>query len=175
MGGKPFEVGRFPHTLRLRLMREHLGVDVDGMELEALGQTLPRQEPPPLAAEPTIGPWAMPMGRPNVTSDALVDPLEAYVLWKSAADYNTNVYRRVFQCIPDDQIMTWPTYKTAMAHAERLASGVVSPEELEPMTALLRTCCGPLVHYAVNFLEREANASNFMFPMDYINPLAVFD
>ncbi|KAF1354647.1 hypothetical protein BDV97DRAFT_365897 [Delphinella strobiligena] len=29
MGGKPYEVGTFPHTLRMRLMREHLGIDVD--------------------------------------------------------------------------------------------------------------------------------------------------
>lgn len=32
MGGEPFEVGRFAHTLRIRLMREHLGVNVDEME-----------------------------------------------------------------------------------------------------------------------------------------------
>ncbi|KAH0249483.1 phospholipase D, partial [Aureobasidium melanogenum] len=29
MGGKPYDVGTFPHSLRMRLMREHLGVDVD--------------------------------------------------------------------------------------------------------------------------------------------------
>ncbi|KAK0616265.1 hypothetical protein B0T14DRAFT_243475 [Immersiella caudata] len=29
MGGRPYQVGRFAHTLRLRLMREHLGLDVD--------------------------------------------------------------------------------------------------------------------------------------------------
>ncbi|KAL7942204.1 phospholipase D [Trichoderma barbatum] len=29
MGGKPYQVGRFAHTLRMRLMREHLGLDVD--------------------------------------------------------------------------------------------------------------------------------------------------
>ncbi|KAJ6009753.1 hypothetical protein N7522_004769 [Penicillium canescens] len=29
MNGKPYLVGRFPHTLRMRLMREHLGIDVD--------------------------------------------------------------------------------------------------------------------------------------------------
>lgn len=29
MAGAPFEVGRFAHTLRVRLMREHVGVDVD--------------------------------------------------------------------------------------------------------------------------------------------------
>ncbi|RMJ25252.1 Phospholipase D1 [Aspergillus sp. HF37] len=29
MNGSPYLVGRFPHTLRMRLMREHLGMDVD--------------------------------------------------------------------------------------------------------------------------------------------------
>ena len=29
MDGEPYSVGRFPHTLRMRLMREHLGIDVD--------------------------------------------------------------------------------------------------------------------------------------------------
>ncbi|BFZ63974.1 Phospholipase D1 [Saitoella coloradoensis] len=34
MGGKPYLVGRFAHSLRMRLMREHLGVDVDAIEQE---------------------------------------------------------------------------------------------------------------------------------------------
>ena len=29
MAGQPFQVGRFAHELRVRLMREHLGIDVD--------------------------------------------------------------------------------------------------------------------------------------------------
>ena len=29
MAGEPYKVGKFPHTLRMRLMREHLGIDVD--------------------------------------------------------------------------------------------------------------------------------------------------
>ncbi|KAJ6619535.1 hypothetical protein B0H10DRAFT_2026156 [Mycena sp. CBHHK59/15] len=36
MAGKPFQVGRFAHTLRVRLMREHLGVDVDAMDEDYL-------------------------------------------------------------------------------------------------------------------------------------------
>jgi phospholipase D1/2 len=31
MAGEPFKVGRFAHTLRVRLMREHLGVNVDAL------------------------------------------------------------------------------------------------------------------------------------------------
>ncbi|ORY91608.1 hypothetical protein BCR35DRAFT_316841 [Leucosporidium creatinivorum] len=34
MAGKPYMVGRFAHTMRVRLMREHLGVDVDELEAE---------------------------------------------------------------------------------------------------------------------------------------------
>ncbi|KAJ3513571.1 hypothetical protein NLJ89_g2876 [Agrocybe chaxingu] len=36
MAGKPFKVGRFAHTLRVRLMREHLGIDVDALDEEDL-------------------------------------------------------------------------------------------------------------------------------------------
>ena len=34
MAGEEYAVGRFPHTLRMRLMREHLGLDVDALEEE---------------------------------------------------------------------------------------------------------------------------------------------
>lgn len=41
MAGKPYKVGRFAHTLRVRLMREHIGVDVDAMYQEDLMQSEP--------------------------------------------------------------------------------------------------------------------------------------
>ncbi|KAI0388714.1 phospholipase D [Xylariaceae sp. FL0594] len=34
MAGEPYRVGRFAHTLRMRLMREHLGLDVDAITEE---------------------------------------------------------------------------------------------------------------------------------------------
>ncbi|KAG0148284.1 hypothetical protein CROQUDRAFT_41585 [Cronartium quercuum f. sp. fusiforme G11] len=40
MGGKPYKVGRFAHTMRVRLMREHLGVDVDALEAEEANMEL---------------------------------------------------------------------------------------------------------------------------------------
>lgn len=36
MAGKPFKVGRFAHSLRVRLMREHLGIDVDALSEDNL-------------------------------------------------------------------------------------------------------------------------------------------
>lgn len=43
MAGRPYQVGRFAHTLRLRLMREHLGLDVDEI-LEQERQSDPEHE-----------------------------------------------------------------------------------------------------------------------------------
>ena len=36
MAGKPFKVGRFAHSLRVRLMREHIGIDVDALDDEGM-------------------------------------------------------------------------------------------------------------------------------------------
>lgn len=45
MAGRPFQVGRFAHSLRVRLMREHAGVDVDALSEEehAPSQRQPRK------------------------------------------------------------------------------------------------------------------------------------
>ncbi|RPD77444.1 phospholipase D [Lentinus tigrinus ALCF2SS1-7] len=45
MAGRPYKVGRFAHSLRVRLMREHLGVDVDGLYEEDLMASEPTMEP----------------------------------------------------------------------------------------------------------------------------------
>jgi phospholipase D1/2 len=51
MAGKPFKVGRYAHTLRMRLMREHVGVDVDAIEEDELMMRSP------LAATSEIAVW----------------------------------------------------------------------------------------------------------------------
>jgi phospholipase D1/2 len=44
MAGRPFKVGRFAHTLRVRLMREHIGVDVDALDEDDLLKREPTKE-----------------------------------------------------------------------------------------------------------------------------------
>ncbi|KUI74290.1 Phospholipase D1 [Cytospora mali] len=44
MAGKPFQVGRFAHTLRMRLMREHVGLPVDEIIEEERNADLEQQE-----------------------------------------------------------------------------------------------------------------------------------
>ncbi|KAF6757522.1 hypothetical protein DFP72DRAFT_758222, partial [Ephemerocybe angulata] len=51
MAGKPFKVGRFAHSLRVRLMREHLGIDVDALVEDDL------MSRDPMKAEYDQQPW----------------------------------------------------------------------------------------------------------------------
>lgn len=44
MAGKPYQVGRFAHTLRMRLMREHIGMDVDEITEEERQEALSADE-----------------------------------------------------------------------------------------------------------------------------------
>ena len=56
MAGQPFKVGRFAHTLRVRLMREHLGIDVDALSEENImaHQPKPEYQQQPLEPEPDL-------------------------------------------------------------------------------------------------------------------------
>lgn len=56
MAGQPFKVGRFAHTLRVRLMREHLGIDVDALSEEDVmaHQPKPEHQQWPLETEPDL-------------------------------------------------------------------------------------------------------------------------
>ncbi|KAI1430526.1 phospholipase D [Xylaria sp. CBS 124048] len=75
MAGEPYRVGRFAHTLRMRLMREHLGLDVDAIteadrEAEFSAATEFETEMNQIFDEPDVerpahGQPNIPRGRPN--------------------------------------------------------------------------------------------------------------
>lgn len=176
MASAPYLVGRFPHTLRLRLMREHIGIDVDAIErgeldaLEEAGKSVADNE----------------HGLPPLTPNSVRDPVASYdKVWRAVAVHNTQLYRDVFQCVPDNQIKTWAQYKVAMQHYERVtrsftdgtavSADIYPPEEIERYTEQLQHVRGTLIEHPTEFLEHDAARGNFLFPMDHINPLVVFD
>ena len=168
--------------------------------------------------------------------------------WLACAVHNTQIYRKVFKCVPDDTVTTWGQYKAFQAWADRLArsgkfgakesreqregqahsvpgasvggpDGVAVPPsllqrstegaeddpgskangapmdnpaskapapaptpakgfsnlELEQMEALLEETQGALVIHPTKFLEAEDMSNNFLFAMDRINPLLIYD
>lgn len=102
MGGRPYTASAFATSLRRQLFRKHLGL-------------LPHQ--PVDAADRNWTPvthhavndydWGS-------TADKLVeDPLswEFRDLWRTTARRNTEIFRRAFHPVPDDEMRTWDDYK----------------------------------------------------------------
>ncbi|KAL1961112.1 hypothetical protein VTO42DRAFT_3057 [Malbranchea cinnamomea] len=101
MNGQPYPVSRFAATLRRFLCRKHLGL-------------IPIQdyERPDANFEPVgVAPNAYDFGSPE--DRVVADPLSSTFLslWNSRAKTNTEVYRKVFHVVPDDNVRTWADYK----------------------------------------------------------------
>lgn len=81
----------------------------------------------------SINPWALPATTPTIEDDMFEDPLDDRFfkdMWMASAVHNTQIYRKVFKCVPDDTVTTWAEYKAFNAWSERLAkSGVGSAKE----------------------------------------------
>ncbi|KAH7099651.1 phospholipase D [Auriculariales sp. MPI-PUGE-AT-0066] len=201
MAGEPFQVGRFAHELRLRLMREHLGIDVDALIAEQLAELDLTNAPvdphqiapelsvsaptpaekeekdaeleshgdatsqaglsttgsshesrlgsskgvtPPTSSDPettsqhvrsssrTMKPSIrrhlgtlkrkLVQSRPKVDANAFIDPLLPTFfddMWVAAAHHNTDIYRRVFKAIPDDNVTSWKQYRDYVQYHDR--------------------------------------------------------
>ena len=118
MAGKPFKVGRFAHSLRVRLMREHLGIDVDALNDEdprayhpaegqvtnvrdsQRGEQKAQRARHLLRKHPNVKvdqlPRTVPTHKPKYDADSFEDPLcdEFWVeIWAACAVHNVGVYR----------------------------------------------------------------------------------
>ncbi|KAG9048406.1 Phospholipase D1 [Tulasnella sp. UAMH 9824] len=227
MAGKPFKVGRFAHTLRIRLMREHVGIDTDAMYEEDLMATHAKEKPEDvktwdpdheqvrgkaegittvkhrgtmeryevlardvgeqallgigeatakfvgkqtkqglpdavipsskhkdeekrvhgsdgsqqpgfasskvptleeklrkhLAVKTGAKPYTLPTPKPDIDPHGFGDPLDSRFwkdVWCATAVHNTEIYRKVFHCTPDDLVTTWKMYKEYLLFQERL-------------------------------------------------------
>ncbi|EEP79989.1 hypothetical protein UREG_04831 [Uncinocarpus reesii 1704] len=100
MNGQPYLVSRFAATLRRQLCRKHLGL-------------IPAQDyqRPNANFEPVGVPNQYDVGSPE--DQIVADPLSGTFqsLWNSRAKQNTEVYRKVFHAVPDDNVRNWNDYK----------------------------------------------------------------
>ena len=100
MNGQPWMASRFAASLRRELFRKHLGL-------------LPPQDykRPNGSFEPPGVPDHFDLDCPEsmVVADPLSDTLQS--LWNTRAHTNTEVFRKVFHAVPDDNVRNWATYK----------------------------------------------------------------
>lgn len=101
MNGHPWPVSRFAATLRRELCRKHLGL------IPAQNNERPDANFEPIGIAPNIYDLGSP--EDNIVADPLSDTFQS--LWNSRARTNTDVFRKVFRVVPDDNVRTWADYK----------------------------------------------------------------
>ncbi|WRT67553.1 uncharacterized protein IL334_004525 [Kwoniella shivajii] len=92
-----------------------------------------------LHAKVQVSPWNMPTPTPKINPDRFHDPLDERFwkdMWVAVAVHNTEIFRKVFRCIPDDLVTSWAQYKSFANHAEKFnksPADVAAPGHDEPI------------------------------------------
>lgn len=167
MYGQPYQVSRFAASLRRQLFRKHLGLIAP--------QDIQR---PDANYEPVGVPNAYDWGTPedNIVADPLSDALQS--LWNTRARTNTEVFRKAFRAVPDDNILGWEEYKEFYEYffqpvddntntkdksklPPRVEYGHVVPGDfpggVQELKALLSQVKGTLVEMPLCFLQSKSN------------------
>jgi phospholipase D1/2 len=102
MDGRPYQASKFATSLRRQLFRKHLGL------IPPQDCTRPDANFTPITQNPNAYDW-------NSQWDLLVqDPLSPQFeeLWNTTAATNTNIFERVFRCVPSNSVRTWEGYQS---------------------------------------------------------------
>lgn len=122
MNGEYYEAGRFAATLRRQLWKEHLGL-INDTGIDDVNEDM------------------MPLPVPQIDyteteEDRLVmDPLseETLNLWYDTARTNTEAFRAVFHCVPDDT----GSYNSSSMRTENMTKGSTSSHQLGRIQGIL--------------------------------------
>ncbi|KAI7872737.1 hypothetical protein BDF14DRAFT_1739586 [Spinellus fusiger] len=145
MNGKEFEASRFAATLRRQLWKEHLGLLPD----RPTDEVTPAMLPLPVPQEDTTG---------SEDDLKVMDPLDEETLayWNSTARTNTEAFREVFHCVPDDNVTSWDEYKAFYPDPTKVDIGHVQDPEMsvDEVRGHLGKINGHLVEFPYHFLEQ---------------------
>ncbi|KAK3071669.1 Phospholipase D1, partial [Teratosphaeriaceae sp. CCFEE 6253] len=69
-----------------------------------------------------LNPLVTSMRLPEVHEDCMTDPLSLgfyHDIWHTVAENNTKLYRQVFRCMPDNEVLDWKAYERFNDYSER--------------------------------------------------------
>jgi len=166
MGGQPYQVSRLAHAVRCKLFREHVGLEPDSQM--SLLNKLPSYR---LAPHPPSTPQIE-----QRTQALLQDPLSDQFgqLWAGVARHNTEIYRNLFKCVPDDSVRNWKQYKAFFPSSSDLLTGHVADKSpIELIRDQLYSVQGHLVEFPTMFLSEEVLKAE-KFSVENLTPEDVF-
>ncbi|KAG1152416.1 hypothetical protein G6F37_000260 [Rhizopus arrhizus] len=146
MNNEPYQASRFAATLRRQLWKEHLGL-LKEQEMDFV--------------TPAMLPLPVPQTDLTQTKEDywVMDPLddETLVRWNRTAATNTNAFREVFHCVPDDTITNWEEYHAFYPDPEKINLGHVQDPNMtvDEIRKHLDTIRGHLVEFPTKFLCYE--------------------
>ncbi|KAF3186822.1 hypothetical protein TWF225_004449 [Orbilia oligospora] len=149
MDGEDFKASYFAAHLRRQLWREHLGL-LPPQDLDASGD--------PNATLPGEGDYDFQEDeRSRIVEDPLND--ELWDTWNRQAHDNTNIFRELFHCIPDNAVKTFEDYDKFLPKEEIKAGHLFNPEmPLKEVKKKLDGIRGHLVRFPTEFLIDEEMA-----------------
>lgn len=97
---------------------------------------------------------------PEAANQIVMDPLHDSFYegwWKPVAKTNTEIFREVFRCVPDDTVETWDEYRAFVPNPKKVLQGHVAIEgaTVEQVTERLQRVTGHLVEFPTRFLNKE--------------------
>lgn len=97
---------------------------------------------------------------PLTADQVVMDPLSDDFYegwWTRVAKTNTEIFREVFHCVPDNNIETWDQYKAFVPNSKKVLTGHVAMEgaTVENVTSKLQKVTGHLVEFPTKFLCQE--------------------
>ncbi|KAG0017166.1 hypothetical protein BGZ81_010865 [Podila clonocystis] len=97
---------------------------------------------------------------PKAGDNIVQDPLHEDFYdgwWKRVAKTNTEIFREIFHCVPDDKIETWDDYKAFVPDPKKVLTGHVCMPgaTVENVTERLQRVTGHLVEFPTKFLQKE--------------------
>lgn len=72
-----------------------------------------------------------------IDKDCMKDPLDPEFydnVWNRIAENNTKIYRQVFHCMPDNEVLDWAQYMEFMDHQKRLREAQEGPRDPQEQT-----------------------------------------
>jgi len=175
MNGKPYQAAKFAYDLRAQLFKEHLGLipsethefsydkvpvtpeDIDSLNPNAKDISVIGVLNNRVPSSATF--YRSPDYETTESDDLVMDPLadEFYLnLWLKTAATNTEIFRDVFRCTPDDTVSTLEEYRSFVdsktmpghvAHIDTRQTGEVHSK--------LSKVRGHLVEFPTEFLKQE--------------------
>nr|CAG8433336.1 7954_t:CDS:10 [Entrophospora candida] len=168
MGGKPWKAGRFAATLRRAIFKEHLG-----LELESNHETCTEySHPPPHHVELKCESHEL-----TVSDKTVEDPASDKFyndIWTKTADDNTEIFRDIFHCTPDDTVTNWDEFKAFTPDRKKVPLGHVCNVEKTPVEVEghLKKIKGHLVTFPLKFMENTKLSGSVVF--DAVTPMELF-